>query len=98
LTEYFNVQEVVSHGETLIERTEQLQPDLIVTDVSLKGLDGLSALRVIRRRYPNLPIVVMTGHIEPGLRDNARLAGASAFLHKLDGGDALVVVLRSLLR
>ena len=98
LSEHFDVVEVVFDGEVLIERTHELLPDLVVTDVVLHALDGISATSVIRQRHPRLPVVVITGHPDPSMmRSKALAAGASAFLPKHDVAHALVGLLLSLL-
>ena len=51
-------------------------PAVLLCDLSLPGMDGLALLRVLRRRWPALPAVLMSGH------DNVRLPQAAAFLHK----------------
>lgn len=93
----FDVVCVVSDGGALIERTQQFLPDVVVTDVMLDELDGLSATRAIRRRDLSLPIVVITGHVDPAMRHAALAAGASAFLAKMEVGHSLVGLLQSLL-
>jgi CheY-like chemotaxis protein len=64
----FDVVAVVRNGHTLIESVEQLTPDAVVTDINLEGSDGLSAVREIRNRFPVLPIVVISGSVDPGPR------------------------------
>jgi DNA-binding NarL/FixJ family response regulator len=98
LREHFSVVEVVVEGQALIDRVDTLRPDLIVTDISLEGMDGLSATRAIRRRHPSIPIVVITAQLDPAFGPAALAAGASAFLLKRNVGQALVDVLQSLIR
>src|SRR4029077_20626312 len=77
LRDDFEVVGVVADGEALIEQANRLQPDAIVSDVSLKGLDGISATIEIRRRHPTVPIVLVTASPDPSLRSTALAAGAS---------------------
>jgi DNA-binding NarL/FixJ family response regulator len=99
LSNDFDVVCVVSDGEALIERTHELLPDLVVTDVVLNALDGISATLAVRRRYPTLPGLVITGHSDRSMmRSRALAAGASAFLPKNEVAHALVRLLQSLLR
>ncbi len=54
--------------------------DLVITDVRMPGsLDGLGLLAFIRATFPRLPVIVMSGHLEPGL---ALLGGATQFVAK----------------
>ena len=91
--------DVIADGVMLIEQVNHLRPNVILSDVSLRGLDGISATIEIRRRHPEIPIVLMTSHDDPSLRDKAFAAGVSAFLSKTDAAaGALVAILKSLLR
>jgi CheY-like chemotaxis protein len=78
----FDVVAVVRNGHTLIESVEQLTPDAVVTDINLEGSDGLSAVREIRNRFPVLPIVVISGSVDPAHEDTAFSHGASGYLCK----------------
>jgi DNA-binding NarL/FixJ family response regulator len=88
---------VVSEGERLIARAIQLRPDVIVSDVGLEGLDGISAAIEIRRRRPEIPIVLLSGEVDPSTRQRAFAAGARALLDKSEAVEALVPILRTLL-
>ena len=55
---------------------------LVVCDVMLPGRSGLEALRAMRARRPELPIVMITGYATPDHADRALAAGATAFLPK----------------
>jgi DNA-binding NarL/FixJ family response regulator len=69
LGDVFDVVAVVSDGEALIERAGLLQPDVIVTDVGLQRVDGISAASEIRRRGPSARIVVISGCNDPALHE-----------------------------
>lgn len=96
LAEDFDIVAVVPDGDELIRLAGQLQPAVIVSDVRLEGLDGISATMVIRERCPAVPIVLITASDDPRLRGAALAAGASAFLRKAEAG-SLVEVLNLLL-
>jgi CheY-like chemotaxis protein len=99
LRDDFDVVDVVADGVMLIEQVNHLHPDVILSDVSLRGLDGISASIEIHRRHPEIPIVLMTSQDDPALRDKAFAAGVSAFLSKTDAAaGSLVAVLTRLLR
>ena len=99
LRDDFDVVDVVANGVMLIEQVNHLRPDIVLSDVSLRGLDGISASIEIHRRHPEIPIVLMTSQDDPSLRDKAFAAGVSAFLSKTDAAaGALVAVLTRLLR
>ena len=96
LAKDFDIVAIVADGERLIALAGQLHPVVIVADISLEGLDGLSATRVIRRRSPVVPLVLITANPDPELRVAALAAGASAFVRKVEAG-SLVNVLNRLL-
>jgi two-component system OmpR family response regulator len=59
-------------------------PDVIMLDVRLPGLDGISLCRNIRRssKTAHIPVIIMTGLADRVTFNDARLFGASAFLNK----------------
>lgn len=80
----FDIVGVIASGEELIKLSDRLQPDAIVSDIRLNGLDGILAVRAIRQRWPTLPIVLISADNDPAVRSAALAAGASAFLPKID--------------
>jgi len=57
-------------------------PDCVVLDLQMPGTSGLDLQRQMARFGLQLPIVVITGHDEPGMRARCLAAGASAYLRK----------------
>jgi two-component system invasion response regulator UvrY len=62
-------------------------------DLSMPDLSGIDATRRIHRRQPELPVVILTAHADPGVEREARDAGVSGFLAKGTSLEELVVVL-----
>jgi len=58
------------------------QPDWTFMDLAMPGLDGLSATRAIRERYPHARIIILSNHDLPEMREQAFDAGACAFVSK----------------
>jgi DNA-binding NarL/FixJ family response regulator len=83
-------------GRAAITETSLHQPDLVVLDVAMPVLDGISALPELRAACPSARVVVLTGFAEGAMGAAARAAGAVAYLEK--GGDlgALVTNLAAL--
>jgi DNA-binding NarL/FixJ family response regulator len=81
-------------GLEAIERARELQPDLIVLDVSMPRLDGITALPEIRSASSQSRVVMFTGMAEPALEREAKQAGADALLAKELGASTLVEKLR----
>jgi two-component system, cell cycle response regulator DivK len=58
------------------------RPDLILMDIDLPGMSGLDAVRAIRARAPEVPIIAVSSHVMPGDRERAIEAGCDAFVAK----------------
>jgi two-component system, cell cycle response regulator DivK len=73
-----------SDGEQAVELAVQKQPALILMDLSLPKLDGLSATRKIRehKRLGNVPIVAVSAHDSPETRTEALAAGCDEYVTK----------------
>ena len=67
--------------------------DLVIMDLSMPDLDGIEAMRRIHESKPELPIVILTAHADPGIEREAREAGASGFLAKGTCLEDIVIVL-----
>ena len=85
----FELVGTVEDGESLLIAAEQLQPDVIVADVSMPRLSGLSALPEIKRKNPNARVVLITMYDEPAFARLALEAGASGFVLKHSAQDQL---------
>ena len=71
----------VGDGEAAIELTEREKPDLVVMDVKMPKLDGISAAeRIAKQRIA--PVVILTAFSQRDLVERARDAGAMAYLTK----------------
>lgn len=85
----------VDAAETALEQLEELAPDLVLMDLALPGIDGITATRTIRERCPNTPVLVLTTF---GTNDQVKAAlgaGASGFLLKSTTAAALTVAVRA---
>lgn len=80
------------NGEEAIQRTHELRPDLIVMDVGMPILDGLSAAEEIKRDYPQTMILIFSAY---GLRDfmyTAKRLGLNGYVDKEDGAKLLEAI------
>lgn len=71
-------------GERALELYGELHPDLVLMDVRMGGMDGLSATRAIVRSDPGARIIVVTDFGDARSREAALAAGASGFVRKDD--------------
>jgi len=89
----FEVVGAVADGADATSLATELVPDVILMDLSMPDLSGIDAMKVIHQTKPDLPVVILTAHADPGVEREAREAGASGFLAKGIGLDDLVIVL-----
>jgi DNA-binding NarL/FixJ family response regulator len=74
-----------------------LKPDVVVVDIHMPYVNGLSACRQIKGASPEMKIIVLTGDSEPGTRERALNAGASAFVLKHSMADDLIPAIQNAL-
>ncbi len=72
----------VADAESALARLGAFRPDLITLDLVLPGLDGLEALRELRRRVPDVPVLMLSGHGKARSIVEAMREGAADFLRK----------------
>jgi len=72
----------VADGEQALQSLETTQPDLVTLDVVLPGMDGLETLSELKKRLPDVPVVMLSGHGQARNIVEAMRLGASDFLRK----------------
>ena len=70
------------NGDELVALVEQLQPDLVMTDITMPGMDGLAAIAHIHRRWPQVRLVVLSMHDTVDFVKRAVASGACGYLMK----------------
>ncbi len=87
------------NGNEAVAQARSLKPDLILMDLSLPGMDGWEATRVLKadEATKHIPIVALTGHALAGASEGARKAGCDSFVTKPCLPDDLVVEVRRML-
>ncbi len=71
-----------SSGHQALVRVGELLPNLVLMDLQMPGMNGLEATRAIGRRFPAIPVVMLTAHDMPGLRQVCKDSGAYEFAAK----------------
>jgi two-component system response regulator DegU len=69
-------------GDAAVARVAELEPDVVLMDVSMPVCDGIEATKRIRVTHPHLPVVMLTMHSDSATLTNAIRAGASGYLLK----------------
>ena len=72
----------VTSGDEALERLREENFDVVVIDVKMPGIGGLEVLRTISRRYPDVKVILMTGHGSTEDSEIGRRLGAVAYLQK----------------
>jgi DNA-binding NarL/FixJ family response regulator len=86
-----------ANGQEAVERTLELQPDLIILDVSMPVLNGLEAARQIRKLAPRTKIVILSMHDAPELANEAAGLGADGYVIKTEPRGKLLEIVSALL-
>jgi len=58
------------------------KPDIVITDMKMPGMDGLAILDEIKKESPATEVIVITGHGDSDLAEQAANHGAGGFIHK----------------
>ena len=70
------------NGKEALEQVRQHLPDLAIVDLQMPVMDGFKLLRELRRSYPTMRLVAVSGHTSPAIQQEALAAGADAFVSK----------------
>jgi DNA-binding NarL/FixJ family response regulator len=92
----FDVCGEAENGQEAIERAKQLEPDLIVTDLSMPIMSGLEKARVLKQLMPTVPVIIYTAHSDRFIEKEAHAAGAYAVISKSDPVTTLIAAARSI--
>jgi len=76
---------------------ETAEPDIAIVDLSLRGGNGLQLTRDIRKRHPELPILVLSEQDESLYAEPAIRAGAKGFIMKAETTDRMITAIRNVL-
>jgi two-component system, NarL family, response regulator LiaR len=82
-------------GEEAVARAALIQPDVILMDLVMPGMDGVATTRAIRQKYPDIQIVALTSFKEENLVQGALQAGAMGYLLKNVSATELASAIRS---
>ena len=93
----FDVCGEAEDGRQGVEKAQMLQPDLIVTDLSMPVMNGLEETRILKKVMPTVPVIIFTAHSDPFVEKEAAAAGVSAVVSKSQAVTVLVAMARSLL-
>jgi DNA-binding NarL/FixJ family response regulator len=82
-------------GASAVSLAKDLAPDVVLMDVEMPGLDGISATEQLRQEAPNCSVIVLTIHDDARTRERAHNAGAAAFVAKQEIDRSLLDAIRT---
>ncbi len=85
-------------GKDAIDQVSALHPDIVIMDITMTGMNGLEATRVIRELYPKTRVLVLTMHESEEYLRLALDAGATGYVLKKAANTELAVAIRSVHR
>ena len=73
---------LAKNGRQALELADALKPDVVLMDISMPVMDGFEATKRLRKKSPDVPVVILTGSNARGDVDKARRSGATGYLTK----------------
>lgn len=84
-------------GEAALERIRKVRPDLMITDLVMPGMDGLTLVGEVRKRHPDLPVILMTAFGSGEIAVEALKRGAAHYVPKVRLADDLLQTVEGVL-
>lgn len=82
------------NGNDLIQKAEILKPDIVLTDIQMPIMDGLTATKIIRERFPTIQVIALSLLDEPQMVKAMREAGANGYLLKHSNPEEMLKAIR----
>ena len=84
-----------SNGKEAIEQVEKLQPNVVIMDINMPVMDGLSATKIISERYTSTTVLIFSLYDDDESLSNAIEVGAKGYLLKNTPSDEIVLAIHS---
>lgn len=85
-------------AHSALRAVPELQPDVLIVDISLNGPDGIELVKSVRVRDPRLPILVLSMHDESLYAERALRAGANGYIMKQEATEKVLIAVRRILK
>jgi DNA-binding NarL/FixJ family response regulator len=93
LREQVDVVGTVSDGRSLVDAAVRLQPDVVITDISMPGMNGIESLRWLKASQVVTKVIFLTMYTDSELVSEALRSGASGFVLKQYAGEELMTAI-----
>ncbi len=84
-----------NNGQEALSLVKKLNPQVVLMDLLMPVMDGVSAIRAIKKEYPDIEVVALTSVLEDRLVIDAVEAGAAGYLLKESGPEELIEAIRA---
>ena len=98
LADDFDLVGMVEDGRALVAAAKELQPDVVVADVTMPGLNGIDAMVQLKKNNAAIKVVFLTMHQDPAYARRALEAGALGFVVKHSAPAELVMAIHAALK
>jgi len=78
------------NGTTALQLAEEFSPDVVVMDISMPELNGLQATKKLKEKSPQVKVLILTRHSEPGYLQELLQAGAGGYVLKQSKSEELI--------
>ena len=91
-----NVIGIAENGEKAVAMTREYRPDIILMDVRMPKMDGIEAVRIIKKEFPKINIIMLSTYREEDLVRSSLMVGTSGYLLKDISPTELIAAIRAL--
>ena len=94
----FEVVGIVANGRALLDAASELNPHIVILDISMPQLNGLDAGQQLKQTMPTVKLVYLTMSVEAEVAAEAFRRGASGYVLKTSGAEELITAIRHVLK
>jgi len=91
----FEVVAEASNGRETLEKLKEVQPDIVLMDITMPDMDGMETTRKLKKLYPDCQVLVLTVHADKQYFMKMMAVGASGYITKQAAADELVAAIQA---
>jgi len=91
----FEVVAEASNGRETLEKMKEVQPDIVLMDITMPDMDGMETTRKLKKLYPDCQVLVLTVHADKQYFMKMMAVGASGYITKQAAADDLVAAIQA---